>query len=163
MLKEYIEKHRNDNNFNSSEILDIVVSHIDEHCDEHSNCIVKKIHEQLHGKHFDEDCAIKTVNEMYFIKHGTSSKTYGSFVTLEQANKIFSRVRDEINKAYNVFDFYVALNMIYSDNYNLYTKWFKDITDERMIEIVTEATINWFNDADSPYSGDTKIWSYLKN
>jgi len=166
MLKEYIEKHRNDNNFNSSDILNIIVGHLDEHCEEkHCSCIIKKIHEQIYGKHFDEDCAIKTVNEMYFVKKGTNSKVYGAFISLEQANKIYSRVRDEINKAYNVFDFYVALNMIYSDNYNLFTKWFNDITEdtgEKMIDIVTDATVNWFNDVDSPYSEDSKIWCYLK-
>lgn len=164
MLKEYIEKNRGLNNFNTSDVLDIIVNHIDQKNDDcDCCCVIKAIHEKLHGKHFDEDSAISTVSKMHYIKAGTTAKTYGAFVTLEQSNKIFSRYKDEISKSYNNYDFYVAINMIYSDNYNLYHKWFKDVTEEQLINIVTEATINWFNDSDSPYSDDTKIWSYIKH
>ena len=164
MLKEYIDRHRTMQSFNSAEILDLVVSHIDsQHNETEAECLIRKIHETLHGKHFDEECAEKTVSKMYYIKDGTSAKTYGAFITLEQSNKIFSRYKDDISKAYNNYDFFVAMNMIYSDNYNLYRKWFKEPTEDVLVNVVTEATINWLNDVDSPYSEDTKIWSYLKH
>ncbi|MBQ9213032.1 MAG: hypothetical protein IJ150_03735 [Bacteroidales bacterium] len=163
MLKEYIEKKRALSNFNSSEILDTLVSYIDEKND--PECLanaMKKIHVKLYGKHFDEDCALNAVSKMFYIKAGTSAKTYGAFIPLEQSNKIFSRCKDDLkNKAYNSFDFFVTINMIYSDNYNLFKKWFKDTTEETFVNtIVTEATVNWLNDSDSPNDG-TKIWSYL--
>lgn len=164
MIQEYIEKHRVSNNFNTSEILDTVVKFVDEKCDEkHANCLIKRIHEQLFGKHFDEDCALITVNKMYFCKVGSTAKVFGAFIPLEQSHKIYSRFKDDIPKEYNAYDFYVTLNMMYCDNFNLYSKWFKDASAEAMTNIVAEAAVNWLNDPDSPYSDGTKIWSYLKH
>lgn len=165
MLKEYLQNHSSDRNFNNADVLDILVSCVDEHCDEEKIChVIKKIHEQLFGKHFDEDCALRTVAKMFYYKDDTSTaKVFGAFIPFETSQKIFARTKDMIHKDYNVFDFYVAQNMIYSDNYNLYKKWFKDVTDEAMLNIVTEHTVQWLNDPDSPYSDGTKIWSYLKH
>ena len=166
MLHEYIQKHKVLNNFSTSEVLDTVVKFIDEKCDEtHANCLIKRIHEQLFGKHFDEDCAIHTVEKMFYCKESadTKSKVFGAFVSLDQSNKIYSRFKDDLPKEYNQFDFYVTINMMYADNYNLYSKWFKNPSDEAMLNVVSEAAVNWLADDDSPYEGYTKIWSYLKH
>ena len=40
MLKEYIEKNRGLNNFNTSDVLDIIVNHIDEKNDDCDCCCV---------------------------------------------------------------------------------------------------------------------------
>lgn len=164
MLHEYIQKHKVESNFNTSDVLDIVAHYIDEQkCEDMEQCLIRRIHESVHGKHFDEDCAIRTVSKMFYVKDGSTAKTYGAFVPLEQSNKIYARFKDDLHKDYNQYDFYVTINMMYADNYNLYHKWFKEASDEAMLNIVAEAAINWLNDEDSPYKGHTKIWSYLKH
>lgn len=164
MLHDYIKKHKVESNFNTSDVLDIVAHYIDEqNCEDMEQCLIRRIHESVHGKHFDEDCAIHTVSKMFYIKEGSTAKTYGAFVPLDQSNKIYSRFKDELHKDYNNYDFYVTLNMSYADNFNLFHKWFKDVSDEAMLNIVAEYAINWLADDDSPYEGHTKIWSYLKH
>ena len=164
MIHEYIEKHKVESNFNTSDVLDIVAHYIDEqNCEDMEQCLIRRIHESVHGKHFDEDCAIHTVSKMFYVKDGSTSKTYGAFVPLEQSNKIYARFKDDLHKDYNQYDFYVTLNMSYADNFNLFHKWFKDVSDEAMLNIVAEYAINWLADDDSPYQGHTKIWSYLKH
>jgi len=164
MLHEYIQKHKVESNFNTSDVLDIVANYIDEQkCEAMEQCLIRRIHENVHGKHFDEDCASRTVAKMFYVKKGSTAKTYGAFVPLDISNKIYSRFKDEIPKEYNNYDFYVTINMSYADNYNLFSNWFKDATDEAMLNVVAEYAINWLNDADSPYEENTKIWSYLKH
>lgn len=166
MLHEYIQKHKVESNFNTSDVLDIVAHYIDEqNCDDMEQCLIRRIHESVHGKHFDEDCAIRTVAKMFYCKESadTKSKVFGAFVSLEQSNKIYARFKDDLHKDYNQYDFYVTLNMSYADNFNLFHKWFKDVSDEAMLNIVAEYAINWLADDDSPYEGHTKIWSYLKH
>ena len=121
--------------------------------------LMAKIYGMLSGGHYDEDYAVEAVSKMYFTdKDGT--KRTAPYWTIPQVSDIYEMVKDSIPAAYNEWDFYVAFQMIASDNWVLYHKWWPTITDEQFVEKVTDATVNWLDDSDNPY-GDKKVWGYL--
>lgn len=73
----------------------------------------------------------------------------------------YESIRSDI-KNYNQWDFYVTVQMIYSDNYTLLHKWFNNISDEELCEKVYQMSINWLDDEDNPF-GSKKIWRYFNN
>ena len=73
--------------------------------------------------------------------------------------EVYDNIKSEI-RGYNCWDFFVALNMIKSDNCPLLEKWFPASTKEDRDKKLVEMTVNWLNDEDNPY-GSSKIWDYL--
>ena len=65
-----------------------------------------------------------------------------------------------INNTLAMWDVYVALNVQYHDNINLYEKWFPNATNNEIEDKIVEAIIsNWFEDEDA--SSD-KVWEYFR-
>lgn len=118
---------------------------------------IKGLYATIAGKHYNEEFAIWQVNQMYFEnKNGKVHKA--PYWTTEEVKEVYESIKSKIPQVYNCWDFYVALNMIKSDNYCLLQGWFTDNSniDDKIIEM----TINYFNDKDAPYP-DSKIWCYF--
>lgn len=81
------------------------------------------------------------------------------YYTKEQVSNIYEKVKDQI-RPYNMWDFAVTLNMIKSDNDNLFRKWFVGISEAELQQKIIDAAINWLDDGDNPY-GNEKVWRYF--
>ena len=101
-------------------------------------CIMKDIHEELRGKHFDEVYATYQVDNMY------------------HTDKKFKSINSNIT----FWDVYVALNAQYHDNIELYKEWFGEDNIENIKDkIIESAIVNWFEDEDA---GIEKVWNYFR-
>lgn len=121
--------------------------------------LFSKMYGLLSGGHFDEEHATEAVAKMYYTDKD-KEKRYAPYWTIPQIVEIYESVSDDIPSAYNEWDFYVAFNMVASDNWRLLHEWWPSITPEQFAEKITDLTVNWLSDEDNPY-GNTKIWSYL--
>lgn len=155
-LKEHIEELTHDKLIEVAELLAKVV---DNHVEDHIEKLEKKIAGIKNDYHFDEETANKCVSKMYYDEEG---KKYAPYWNLETVRKIYNSHKDkeEILNDYNLYDFYVTLNMIKSDNYKLYKKRFNGYSENQLDNLFIEDAINWLDDKDNPY-GNCKIWMYL--
>ena len=96
---------------------------------------------------------------MYYDENGEKYAPYWSWDIVKQVYNSYKQ-KEPILKDYNLYDFYVTLNMVKSDNYKLYEKRFKGYTDNQLDNLFIEDAINWLDDKDNPY-GENKIWMYL--
>lgn len=110
------------------------------------------------GGHYNEQYAHEDVAQMYYERDG--KKWYAPYWTDQQVEQVYNNVRDKIPSEYNMWDFYVALNMVKSDNCNLFRHWWQGAEDTEIEKKVVEATVNYLDDPDNPY-GTEKVWCYL--
>lgn len=120
----------------------------------------KKIYSLLSGGHYDKDFAMGTVADMYFIDKAGNSHP-APYWSADTVMSIYEGVKTRIPN-YNCWDFYVALNMIASDNWCMLNRWFPEITDEERDEKFVDMTINWLDDPDNPF-GNEKAWGYFNH
>lgn len=118
----------------------------------------RKIYAEMSGGHYDEEFALEDVKHMYYVDE-RGERHYAPYWTPEQVEGVYNSVRSEIPD-YNMWDFYVVLQMQKSDLCPMLKKWFPGATDEQMTQKVVEAAVNWLVDDDNPY-GQEKIWRYL--
>lgn len=116
---------------------------------------MRKQHEIVCGKHFDESYATWQVSQMSHM--GADGKEYkGQHWSLEDTNGVLVKYRSKIPSAYNEWDFYVALNATYHD----YVEWAKKhIPDDVDNAIITSAVTFWMMDYD--WGDDSKVWEYF--
>ena len=119
--------------------------------------IERDIYVSMQGCHYNEEYALCDVKKMYYVNN-QGVKMNAPYWTEEQVAKVYEGAKDEIPSAYNFWDFYVTLNMVKSDNCNLFHQWWRD--EAEIEQRIVEATINWLDDPDNPY-GQEKIWHYL--
>ena len=97
---------------------------------------------------------------MYYV--GTDGKKhYAPYWTEDQVKEVYDSVKADI-KAYNMWDFFVTLNMIKSDNCPLMGRWFPDATQEVMDKKFVDLAVNWLRDEDYRWPNE-KIWHYLNS
>lgn len=159
-LKHYIEEHINEFTHEKLvEVSELLAKVVDNHVEDHIDKIKKKIAGIKNDYHFDEETANTCIEKMYYDENG---KKYAPYWNLEVVRQIYNsyKSKEPILATYNLYDFYVALNMIKSDNYKLYKKRFSGYTDSQLDNLFIEDTINWLDDKDNPY-GEHKIWMYL--
>lgn len=137
----------------------VVQNHLNNLPEPEKECLLKDVYEYLSDGHFDEHFADAQVKKMYYVHDG--DKHYGSFINKDKVIRKYESIRSDI-KNYNQWDFYVTVQMIYSDNYTLLHKWFNNISDEELCEKVYQMSINWLDDEDNPF-GSKKIWCYFNN
>lgn len=121
--------------------------------------MVREIYGEMSGYHYNEEYAKCDVEKMYYVDKG-GSKKFAPYWTVEQVDEVYSAVKDQIPSEYNMWDFYVALQMMKSDNCRLLREWFPDAGEEEHEQKLVELTINWLNDVDNPY-GTSKVWKYV--
>lgn len=64
------------------------------------------------------------------------------------------------HRSNNEWDYYVTVQMIYSDNYNLIHVWFPNISKDEFNQKIYQLATNWLNDKDNPF-GNSKTWCYF--
>lgn len=111
------------------------------------------------GGHYNEEYAHKDVKNMYYVSN-LGEKVYAPYWTDEQVERVYAKVRKSLPDSYNMWDFYVTLNMTKADNCNLFLRWWQGATNEEREQRIIEMAVNWLCDEDNPY-GDEKIWRYL--
>lgn len=159
-IKHYIEEHINEFTHDKLiEVSELLAKVVDNHVEDHIDKIKKKIAGIKNDYHFDEETAEICVSKMYYDENG---KKFAPYWNLEVVRQIYNsyKSKEPILATYNLYDFYVTLNMIKSDNYKLYKKRFSGYTDSQLDNLFIEDTINWLDDKDNPY-GEHKIWMYL--
>lgn len=91
---------------------------------------------------------------MYYYEDDTK-KVYGPFIDFEEVKRDFEEIRTEIPD-YNVWDFAVTLNMIYSDHMAVMKKWTKG--EKRLEKRMVKLAISWLNDEDTNHPTDKIFW-----
>ena len=103
---------------------------------------------------------MEDVSKMYYV--GTDGKKhYAPYWTEEQVKEVYESVKADI-KAYNMWDWFVVLNMIKSDNCPLMNRWFPDATPADMDKKFVDLAVNWLRDEDYRWPNE-KIWHYLNS
>lgn len=120
--------------------------------------LMRKMYGAMDGCHYNEDFAREDVAKMYYVDEDGNER-FAPYWTDAQIKEVYESVRSDIPE-YNMWDFYVALNMVKSDNFMLYRGWFPDAQASDMDEKFVEAAVVWLNDPDYRYP-DSKIWHYL--
>ena len=122
--------------------------------------LLRDIYREMSDGHYNEQFAHEDVSKMYYVGDN-GDKHFAPYWTDAKIKDIYDSVQDEV-EPYNMWDFYTTLNMIWSDNYMLLTRWFPDENDTELSEKAVEMAINWLNDEDNPF-GRNKIWGYFNH
>ena len=117
--------------------------------------LIKDTYADMCGKHYNEDFAMWQIEQMHFTdKRGEVH--HAPHWNKSQYKSAYDSVKSKIkNSHYNMWDFAVTLEMLYSDNICMYKEWWADATQEILEQKVIEASINYLNDDDD---ADGKIW-----
>lgn len=108
------------------------------------------------NSHFTELQARGCIAQMYYYVDDTE-KRFGPFVGYEKARGYYDEVKMDIPD-YNLWDFAVTLNLMYSDHADVVKKWTNG--ERRLEERMVELAVSWLNDEDSNHPTD-KIWWYM--
>ena len=107
-----------------------------------------KAYELQHGPHFNEEHARKAVSKMQ-----NEDGSRGPHWSLEESTQIANQYNINLNNTFNKYDWFVALNMIYSDYYRVILS----ITNSSNTKHYVEFTKAWLNDKDID---EGKMWYY---
>lgn len=119
----------------------------------------KKMYAQMQGEHYDEYFAKKEVCGMYYTD-SQKMRHEAPYWTDDDIKTLWQSVKSKVEGDYTLWDFYVAMNMIKSDNCNMLRRWFPEATEQEMTAKLVDMTINWLNDEDDPSDG-VKVWAYF--
>lgn len=164
MIEEYISsgKLTSSNIHKAFEHLDHILCEFEGKNEDRYEFILKKIHQEFYGCHFNECFAKAQVSKMFHKLpnvRGEHSKSIGEKFCIETAKNVYEANKHRMSQHINCYDVYVAINAQYHDNINLYNVWFPELGESLIVEKVIESAIcNWFMDDD--YS-DNKIWNYF--
>ena len=109
-----------------------------------------KAYEMEHGPHFNEEHARKAVMKME-----NEDGTRGPHWSLEETSALASQYGISLSGKFNRYDWFVALNMVYSDYY----KVLLNITGSNNIKHYIEFAKAWLNDKDID---EGKMWYYYQ-
>ena len=118
-----------------------------------------KLYGHLSNGHYNEEFAMRAVEEMYYTDE-MGNAHYAPYWTIAVVKEWYESVKAEIPN-YNLYDFYVTINMIASDNHNLLVKWFPSDTAEDREKKYVALAVNWLKDED--WHEHNKIWHYLNS
>lgn len=107
-----------------------------------------KAYEAEHGPHFNDEHARKAVSKMEN-EDGTRGQHWSLEETTALANQYGIRLDEKINK----YDWYVALNMVYSDYYRVVVS----MTGSNNTKYFVELAKAWIHDKDID---EGKMWFY---
>ena len=143
------------------ESVKVISEAVDHDMDEESKeRLMRKIYCVMSGGHYNEEFAREDVAKMHY-KDMDGKTHYGPYFTREKVASVYETVKDAIPE-YNMWDFYVVMNMVKSDNCNLLSQWFPEATDTEREKRLIELAINWLSDDDSPM-GKEKAWRYFNS
>ena len=107
-----------------------------------------KAYEKEHGPHFNEEYARKAVMKME-----NEDGTRGPHWSLEETTTLASQYGIALGSKFNRYDWFVALNMVYSDYYRV----IMNITGSNNTKHYVEFAKAWLNDKDID---EGKMWYY---
>ena len=107
-----------------------------------------KAYEQEHGPHFNQEEARKAVSKMH-----NEDGSHGPHWSLEETTQYANQYGINLNSRFNRYDWFVALNMIYSDYYKVIV----NITNSNSIKPFIEFAKAWLEDKDVD---EGKMWYY---
>jgi hypothetical protein len=107
-----------------------------------------KAYEQEHGPHFDEVMAHKAVSKME-----NEDGSRGPYWSIEETTALASQHGISLSNRFNRYDWYVALNMIYSDFYKVIVS----ISNSNNVRHFIEFAKAWLADKDID---EGKMWYY---
>ena len=107
-----------------------------------------KAYEQEHGPHFDEVMAHKAVSKME-----NEDGSRGPHWSIEETTALASQHGISLSNRFNRYDWYVALNMIYSDFYKVIVS----ISNSNNVRHFIEFAKAWLADKDID---EGKMWYY---
>ena len=108
-----------------------------------------KAYESQHGPHFNEEYARKAVSKMQ-----NEDGSRGPHWSLDETTQFANQYGVNLNTRFNRYDWYVALNMIYSDYYRVIMQ----MTNSNNIKHYVEFAKAWLNDKDIDQG---KMWYYF--
>ena len=109
-------------------------------------CLMRKLHEALHGKHYCEEMALHDIEQMHSVgADGTKHK--GAHWTAEQVEAAFAS--KPFPAGTTKWDKYVAANATWHDLR-------KKFTDD---QVLVATYLFWFDDED--WKEDGKVWDYM--
>lgn len=120
--------------------------------------LMRKVYCVMSGGHYNEEFAHEDVAKMHY-KDANGKEHKGPFLTEEKVASVYEKVKGNI-PAYNMWDFYVVMNMVIADNKEKLSRWFPDASEATQEKHYIEEALNWLNDDDNPY-GKEKPWKYL--
>lgn len=107
-----------------------------------------KAYEAENGPHFDEECARKAVSKME-----NEDGSRGQHYTLEEAYRLATQYGVPLTNKVNKYDWYVALNMVYSDYYRAILNICGSVNTKHFVEFAKA----WLMDKDAD---EGKMWHY---
>lgn len=107
-----------------------------------------KAYEAEHGPHFNEENAHKAVSKME-----NEDGTRGPHWSMEETTSLANQYGVRLDEKFNKCDWYVALNMIYSDYYKVIV----NISNSTHAKFFVEFAKAWMNDKDID---EGKMWYY---
>jgi len=137
-------------------VSDAVESSMDEKA---KHKLMRYIYGTMSDCHYNEEYAVEDVQKMYYTD-GSGDEHRAPYWTIPQVKEVYDSVKESIPEAYNMWDFYVVLQMQKSDMYPMMKKWFPDATPEQIDKMLVESAANWLKDDDNPY-GEHKAWGYM--
>lgn len=137
-----------------------IISEAVEHSmpDDDKKALMRKMYSAMAGCHYNEEFALEDVQKMYYVDED-GDEHRAPYWTESQIKDVYESVRDDIPE-YNMWDFYVVMQMVKSDNCPMLRRWFPDASSSDMDEHFVELAVNWLNDPDYRYPS-SKIWHYL--
>lgn len=104
------------------------------------------IYKMIFGEHFNEDTAKMAVEGFE-----NTSGTKGELINMKDAESL-AKQHGVVFDKFNIYDYYFVINMMYSDNYNL----FKD--NMSTYAMMAKA---WLTDPDVPEGKAWRYWKYV--
>ena len=110
-----------------------------------------KRHEHKYGPHFNEECAEWCVSKME-----NEDGTMGAHWSIEETTQVAQQYGINLTSdKFNKYDWFVSLNMIYSDYYRVVMSMFGNSNTQFFVELAKA----WINDKDVP---EGKTWKYFQ-
>lgn len=147
MIKDYANAGGDEKKMWASvDVTEEAMEYIKETNPDKYNCLMRKLSETLHGKHYSEEYAVHDVAQLHYTD-AANVKHHGAHWTLEE---IETDTKDKTFPAGTTkWDKYVAYNNTYADMCSKF--------DETQILCI--AYLMWFGDED--WKSDGKIWDYM--
>lgn len=109
-----------------------------------------KAYEQEYGPHFNLEESHKAVNKMQ-----NEDGSHGPHWSIEETTSLANQYNVNLRDRFNKYDWFVALNMIYSDYYKVIV----NISNSNNAKHFVEFAKAWLNDKDVD---EGKMWYYYK-
>lgn len=125
----------------------------DEHPDKYW-AFLRRTHERMFGHHYDQPFAEWRITQMHY-KDKAGAVHHAPHWAHDQHKAAYESVKAKLPSTYNMWDFVVTLEMLYSDEICMYRSWWPEATEAQLEAKVVESAVNYLNDDDDP---DGKIW-----